>query len=384
VPQGWTGEVWALVPGARLETWTPAGNLLVSSPANGTVTELIPRRARDRPPAHRVLLSGLDGPQGIAFARLAGREYLFVAETNEIDRYAWRNGTPGARAVLAGHLPTGGAHPLKNVVVARDGTVFFDIGSASNASPPSGTTPPRATVIAVGAGGARLRVFARGVRNGDGLSFAPDGTLWTAVNERDNLAYPFHRAYGGHADAYGQEMTSYVSEHPPDEVARLTAGRNLGWPYCNPDPDAHPGRAGTAFDLAEMRFDADVQTNPGGRTLACGRLRRVERGLPAHSAPLGFHFLQGSRLPARWSHGAVVAVHGSWDRQPPRSPAVLWLPWKAGSRTLGAAITLVGGFQAPNGSRWGRPVDAVPGPDGALYVSDDQAGAIYRLVAPRR
>jgi glucose/arabinose dehydrogenase len=75
-------------------------------------------------------------------------------------------------------------------------------------------------------------------------------------------------------------------------------------------------------------------------------------------------------------------VHGSWDRNPQRSPAVLWLRWEANARTLGAPITLVGGFQEPDGSRWGRAVDAVPGPDGALYVSDDQAGAIYRLVPP--
>ncbi len=91
----------------------------------------------------------------------------------------------------------------------------------------------------------------------------------------------------------------------------------------------------------------------------------------------------GSRLPAPWSGGAVVAAHGSWDRQPPRPPAVLWLPWQAGVRTLGPAITLLGGFQAPNGSRWGRPVDAVPGPDGALYVSDDHGRRRSRLVPPR-
>ncbi|HET6864458.1 MAG TPA: hypothetical protein VFH80_00980 [Solirubrobacteraceae bacterium] len=133
-----------------------------------------------------------------------------------------------------------------------------------------------------------------------------------------------------------------------------------------------------------MRFDADAQTNASGRRLDCAKLRRIDRGVPAHSAPLGFHFLNGSALPAPWKAGAVVAMHGSWDRQPPRAPAVLWLPWEARSRTLGAAMTLVGGFQAPNGSRWGRTVDAVPGPDGALHVSDDQTGAIYRLVAPKR
>jgi glucose/arabinose dehydrogenase len=383
LPRGWTAEVWAMVPAARLETWTPEGDLLVSSPANGSIAELIPWPARSRPPARRMLLSGLDSPQGMAFANLGGNEYLFVAETDEIDRYVWRHGTLGARTVIVHNLPDGGAHPLKNVVVAPNHTVYFDIASATNASPPGATTPPRATVMAVDPDGHHLRVFATGVRNGDGLSIAPDGTLWTAVNERDQIAYPFHQAYGGHADAYQQVMQSYVNNHPPDELARLTAGRNLGWPYCDPDPDVSPGQADTGFNYANMRFDADAQANPGGRALRCATLPRVQRGLPAHSAPLGFHFLQGSRLSGPWNGGAVVAVHGSWDRQPPRAPAVLWLPWEAGARVLGAPVTLVGGFQNPNGTRWGRPVDAVPGPDGALYVSDDQAAAIYRLVPPR-
>jgi hypothetical protein len=198
--------------------------------------------------------------------------------------------------------------------------------------------------------------------------------------ERDDIAYPFHRAYAAATDAYGQVMPAYVANHPPDEVARLTPGRNLGWPFCDPDPDVDPGRPGTAEGYGNMRFDADVQTNAGGRLLHCAKLPRIERGIPAHSAPLGFHFLEGSKLPSRWSNGAVLAAHGSWDRQPPRPPAVLWLPWDARTRTLGSAITLVGGFQNPNGSRWGRSVDAVPGPDGALYVSDDQTGAIYRIV----
>jgi glucose/arabinose dehydrogenase len=383
LPRGWTAEVWALVPGARLETWTPEGNLLVSSPANGVVRELIPSSARSNPPAQRVVLSGLTNPQGMAFAKVGGQEYLFVAESDQIARYVWHDGTPSARVVIVPDLPDGGSHPLKNVVVAPDHTVYFDIGSASNASPPSGTTPPRATVMAVGPDGHHLRVFATGVRNGDGLSFAPDRTLWTAVNERDDIAYPFHRSYDERADSYQQVIGPYVDEHPPDELARLTAGRNLGWPYCNPDPDLIPGQAGTAFDYADMRFDPDAQTNPGGGALRCATLPRIQRGLPAHSAPLGFHFLQGSRLPGPWRNGAIVAVHGSWDRQPPRAPAVLWLPWEAGTRTLGPAIALVSGFQQPDGSRWGRPVDAVPGPDGALYVSDDQAGAIYRLAPPR-
>jgi glucose/arabinose dehydrogenase len=91
-------------------------------------------------------------------------------------------------------------------------------------------------------------------------------------------------------------------------------------------------------------------------------------------------FLAGSKIPAPWSGGAVIAAHGSWDRQPPQAPVVLWLAWNTAQRTLEPAVTLIGGFENSGGSYWRRPVDAVPGPDGALYVSDDTAGAIYRLV----
>ncbi len=383
LPRGWTAEAWALVPGARLETWTPEGDLLVSVPSAGKVVELIPGARRGQPPAQRTVISGMENPQGMAFDRVGGQEVLYVAGSGEVDRYVWAHGQPTSHSVLAGGLPDGGAHPLKNVVVGRNHTVYFDIGSATNASPQSPSSTPRASVLAYRPDGRRIRVFATGVRNGDGLSFAPDRTLWTAVNMRDQIAYPFHRAYGSSASAYGQVTPAYVNDHPSDEIARLTPGRNLGWPYCDPDPDTHPGVAGTAFDYGNPPFDADAQTNAGGKVLNCAKLPRINRAIPAHSAPLGFHFLHGSKLPAPWRNGAVVGVHGSWDRTPPRAPAVLWMPWEAKGHTLGPARTLVGGFQRSDGSRWGRAVDAVPGPDGALYVSDDTAGAIYRIVPAR-
>jgi glucose/arabinose dehydrogenase len=128
-----------------------------------------------------------------------------------------------------------------------------------------------------------------------------------------------------------------------------------------------------------MTFVADQQTNPGSSRMKCSKLAPIERGLPAHSAPIGLSFLTGSRLPAQWADGAVAGGHGSWDRQPPRPPVVYWMPWDAADKTLGRAITLVSGFQDPDGSRWGRVADAVAGPDGSLYVTDDQSGAVYRI-----
>jgi glucose/arabinose dehydrogenase len=383
LPKGWTATVWARVPDARMEAWTPQGDLLVSQPDDGTVVELSP--GQQGTATSRTVLSGLTTPQGLAFARLDGRWVLYVGESDQIDRYAWAgHGVSGSRTVVAGGLPDqdpsgDDVHRDKDVAVTADGTVYFNVGSASNATPSDRTmNPPRAVIEAVSPTGKNLRVVEQGVRNGEGLAVAPDGTVWTAVNNRDNITYPAHSPFDGNSNPFGQVIQSYVNEHPADEVVPVTAGRDLGWPYCNPDQDnSHP-----AGSLVDMPFVPDAVTNPGGGHLNCGALKPVEVGLPAHSAPLGLSFLENSKVAAPWSGGAVVAVHGSWDRKPPRAPAVLWMPWDSSTHTLGAAVNLVTGFQDANGDRWGRPADAVPGPDGALYVSDDTAGAIYRLVPP--
>jgi glucose/arabinose dehydrogenase len=380
VPAGWTARVWARVPGARMEAWTPQGDLLLSVPDSGDIVELRPDAAGTA--TVTTLLSGLTYPQGLAFARLDGQPVLYVAESDQIDRYRWgAGGISGARTVIARGLPDldpagDDVHRAKDVTVAADGTVYFNVGSSSNASPGDRTmSPQRAVIMAVRPDGTDLRVVERGVRNGEGLAVAPDGTVWTAVNERDNVPYPAHQPYASSSDAFGQVIRAYVNEHPPDEVVRVTPGRDLGWPYCDPDQDG----SRPAGSLANVPLTANPVTNPGAARLDCAALTPVETGLPAHSAPLGTAFLEGSKIPAPWSGGAVVAVHGSWDRQPPRAAAVLWLAWDAARHTLTPAVTLAGGFENPDGSFWGRPVDAVPGPDGALYVSDDAAGAVYRM-----
>jgi len=380
MPAGWTARVWARVPDARMEAWTPEGDLLVSQPDDGSVVELRPDPAGTA--TVTTLLSGLTYPQGLAFAKVNGREVLYVAESDQIDQYPWGSGgISGARTVVAAGLPDldpsgDDVHRAKDVTVAADGTVYFNVGSSSNANPDDRTmSPQRAVIMAVRPDGTDLRVVERGVRNGEGLAVAPDGSVWTAVNERDNIPYPVHGPYATYGDAFGRVIEAYVDNHPPDEVVPVTAGRDLGWPYCDPDQDDnHP-----AGSMADIPLVPNAVTNPGGTAFDCAALQPVEVGLPAHSAPLGLTFLEGSTIPAPWSDGAVLAVHGSWDRQPPQSPAVLWLAWNAAKGTLMPAESLVGGFENANGSYWGRPVDVVPGPDGALYVSDDAAGAIYRL-----
>src|SRR5580704_18092228 len=299
LPKGWTATVWARVPDARMEAWTPQGDLLVSQPDNGTVVELSPDQ--QGPATSRTVLSGLTTPQGLAFARLGGRWVLYVGESDPIDRYAWAgHGVSGSRTVVAGGLPDqdpsgDDVHRDKDVAVTADGTVYFNVGSASNATPGDRTmNPPRAVIEAVSPTGKNLRIMEQGVRNGEGLAVAPDGTVWTAINNRDNITYPAHSSFDGNSNPFGQVIQSYVNEHPADEVVPVTAGRDVGWPYCNPDQDnSHP-----AGSLVDVPFVPDAVTNPGGGHLNCGALKPVEVGLPAHSAPLGLSFLANSKVAA--------------------------------------------------------------------------------------
>ncbi|WP_193045105.1 PQQ-dependent sugar dehydrogenase [Mycolicibacterium baixiangningiae] len=362
IPAGWTMSVWARVPEARLARWTPDGALLVSLPSTGEIVKLVPG---DGDPQPTPLLEGLTQPHGMAFAGAT----LYVAESDEITAYDYANGAATNRRTVAAGLPDAEspdlrgayAHALKSVAVGPDGAVYFSIGSTGNISAEDReATPPRATIMRVPPGGGPAEPFATGVRNGTGLATAPDGSVWTAVNGRDNVADP----------ATGDVDPAYVNDHPPEQLAKLTPGRELGWPYCNIDGGP-----------ADVPFIRDVQTNADGDKMDCAALPPVEQSFGAHSAPLGLSFVDG-QLPEPYARGALVGIHGSWNRRPPRAPEVSFYAWRDGD--LGNQQTLVGGFQADDGSRWGRPVDAVVGPDGAVYITDDDAGAVYRLGPPGR
>jgi glucose/arabinose dehydrogenase len=363
VPAGWTISVWARVPKARLAAWTPDGALLISLPSTGQIVKLAPNPAG--PPQSSVLLTGLDQPHGLTFAG----DTLFVAESDQIDAYTYANGGATGQRVIAPGLPDAKsadlrgayAHALKSVAVGPDGAVYFSIGSTGNISADDrDASPPRATIMRVPPGGGPAAPFTTGVRNGTGLAVAPDGAVWTAVNNRDNVQFP------DEGPDFGRVIPDYVNDHPPESVARLTPGRELGWPYCHPDGGP-----------AALPFIRDVQTNADGSRLDCAALPPVEQSMGAHSAPLGMSFAD---LPAPYGAGALIGVHGSWNRQPPRAPEVSFYPWHDGA--LGNQQTLVGGFQDADGTRWGRPVAAVVGPDSAVYITDDDAGAVYRLVPP--
>jgi glucose/arabinose dehydrogenase len=193
-----------------------------------------------------------------------------------------------------------------------------------------------------------------------------------AINQADNQPYPY-RDSGG---KYGQTERKYINENPVDQISRITEGTELGWPYCLPDIR---GRA----DLTDLGYVNHPGTNPKGDALDCADIDRTQLGLPAHSAPIGFVFTHGSGLPQQLANGALVTAHGSWNRQPPREPYVAYSAWDADKKALMPARHVITGFQNADGSRWGRSVDAVPGPDKSIYVTDDAAGLVYRVTPGR-
>ena len=168
--------------------------------------------------------------------------------------------------------------------------------------------------------------------------------LWAVVNNRDNILVPDDRdADGDGKGDRGKHVDAYVDDHPPEPFIRVRQDGNYGWPFCNPSPDK---------GLRNMPYDRDYQFNRDGRALDCATATPVDVGIQAHSAPLGLTFTQDTAAP---DVGAVVALHGSWNRTRPTGYKVIHFPWTADGP--GEQADLVTGFQEGTADPWARPVD---------------------------
>lgn len=385
VPANFGIAVYARVDGARFMAVAPNGDLLVSQPGASRIMLVRPSPSGGDP-AVSTWASGLYLPHDIVFHRIAGTTYVYVAEGDKVARYTYTDGdaTGQGRQVVISGLPSASLpelqgsyrHELKNIALDASHNLYVSIASSCNAcASDTQSDPVRGAIYVYNADGSGGRLFARGLRNAEGLAFVPGtSTLWATVNNRDDIEYPFHGDITGDGvDDYGRVVTSYVDDHPPDEFTRVRDGANYGWPFCNPNPDTPAG-------MDNMPFDLDVELNATGSSLDCTTAERINKGIQAHSAPLGLTFLQNTAVPAPYNNGAAVALHGSWDRSRNTGYKVVFFPWDPATNGPGAQADLVSGWGTET-DHWGRPVDVAVDAAGAILISDDQSGTIYKLSA---
>ncbi len=383
IPPGYQISVIARVPGARFLALTPEGDLLVSRPGtydsgdpakDGKIFRV--RTTGEGAAASSEITefsSGLRLPHDMVFTEIGGTTYLYISESHQIIRAVYRQGdaTLGATEVIVPDLPdnfTGElqgryGHSLKNLAIGG-GKLYTSVASTSNSDPADVlASPPRAAIFVSELDGTNKRVFAEGLRNAEGLAFAPDGQLWAVVNHRDNVAFP-----PGHA-AEGQIDQLYVNDHPAEPFTQVKDGANYGWPYCNPNPD---------FGMTDLPFERDWQTNAAGQ-IDCSKMERISKGIQAHSAPLGLSFLHDSSVPEEFRSGAVTALHGCWNCSVLVGYKVVYFPWENGAP--GDERDFVSGWRANpvTNVMWGRPVDAIADAKGNFVISDDYSGTLYRL-----
>src|SRR6185503_2405429 len=286
VPPDFSIAVYTRIAGARFLAPTPDGNLLVSQPSAGKILLVRPHGSGD--PLVSDFATGLRSPHDMVFRAISGTTYLYVAESHQINRYVYTAGalTAQNRQIIITGLPDAGGHPLKNIALDANNMLYVSIASSCNAClSDTQSNPVRGSIYQYNADGSGGRLFARGLRNAEGLDFVPGtNTLWVAVNNRDNIVFPFHSDWNGDgSDDYGKVMQSYVDNHPPEEFTSVRDGGNYGWPFCNPNPDTPNG-------LNNMPFDVDVELNPTSSQLNCDTADRIVKGIQAHSAPLGMTF----------------------------------------------------------------------------------------------
>ncbi|WP_158597853.1 PQQ-dependent sugar dehydrogenase [Noviherbaspirillum saxi] len=383
VPPGFGVRVFARVAKARFMAVAPNGDVLVSVPSAGKIV-LLRERPNDTPQAFDYA-TGMRNPHDMVFHRIGDVTYLYVAESNRITRSVYQGGEVGsaAREILIDGLPDNSTpelqgrygHELKNIALSPDHKLYVSIASTCNACVEDDNSDPvRGAIYEYSADGTSPRLFARGLRNAEGLDFLPGTTtLWVSVNNRDDVRVPIDADLDGdYISDRGKLMPSYVDDNPPELFTSVRAGGNYGWPFCNAIPSS---------SMSTLDTLPDYEFNRDNSVLNCASVDRSAKGILAHSAPLGFSFLHASAVPAAYRTGAAVAQHGCWNCTSLRAGyKVSFFPFDAVGNA-GMEIDLVTGFVINPAARtvWGRPVDVVPDARGNLLISDDYANAIYQL-----
>jgi len=327
LPPGFEIELFARVPNAR-QMALGNNTLFVGSMRAGKVYA-IPLRGARKPV---VIADGLNMPVGVAFRD----GDLYVSAVSRILRLAGieaRLDKPPRPEVVSSAYPGDPHHGWKFIAFGPDGRLYVPVGAPCNICEPDPDRYANITALDVASG--KIEVVARGVRNTVGFDWQPQsGELWFTDNGRDWLG----------------------DDAPPDELNRVSRpGQHFGYPHCH---------GGT---IADPEF---------GRARRCAEFVAPARNLGAHVASLGMRFYTGTRFPERYRNAVFIAEHGSWNRSNKTGYRVSVVRLQDG-RAVSHESFVSGWLQGE--SAWGRPADVLAMPDGSLLVSDDHAGAIYRV-----
>jgi len=205
-----------------------------------------------------------------------------------------------------------------------------------------GSETERADILVFDPDGRNRRIFATGIRNCVGLAVSEGGEVWCSTNERDSI---------------GDNV-------PPDYITRVREGAFFGWPWYYIGANEDPRHKGARPDLKDKITVPDVL-------------------LQAHSASLGLTFYNAQQFPPEYRGSLFAAEHGSWNRSKRTGSKVIRVIVRDGVPT-GEYEDFATGFVVNDASAWGRPVGVTVAPDGALYVSDDAGGTIWRITSTAR
>ncbi len=321
------------------------------------------------------------GNTGVAIAN----GHLYVDEGVRIVRYARADSqlVPTSKAdVIVQGIPMKPGHRARNFAIGSDGALYLNVGSATNScqqkdraneSPgldPCVETQTRAGIWKYDANktnqtfSAAAR-FATGIRNGMGIAVGPDGKLYATQHGRDQLHDNWPKLF---------PTTKYQAENPAEELLQVNQGDDFGWPYCY-----------YAVEPKKL-VDAPEYGGDGTKSARCLTKKAPVAVFPGHWAPMSLLFYSGAAFPARYKGGAFIAFHGSWNRapEPQEGYRIVFQPLANGASSANYE-TFADGFagvppaQVQPGTAKHRPTGLAMGPDGALYVSDDLGGRVYRI-----
>ena len=310
---------------------SPAGTLFVGTRRAGRVYVIRDKDRDGKADEVSVIAEGMNSPNGVPFRNGS----LYVAEINRVLRYdniENRLGKPPAPVIVNDKLPRDLHHGWKFIRFGPDGRLYVPVGAPCNICEPG---EPYASILRFSETGDSWEVFARGVRNSVGFDWHPETKeLWFTDNGRDQL---------------GDDL-------PPDELNHAPRkGMHFGYPYCHgksiPDPEF-------------------------GRNKNCRSFTPPAVELGPHVAFLGMRFYAGKMFPPKYRGRIFIAEHGSWNRSVPYGYRVRVVRVEKGR--LARYEDFAAGWLR-GGVAWGRPVDIQVMPDGAILVSDDYVGAIYRI-----